>query len=115
MSVKMRIEVEKKIVLQAAKSLIEAGFAISIDNGDNDGEDFELAHSIDLEAIEREMYQTDEEHFYVAKANDGKIIGWVYLVYGNDGWDVISDYTTNLESIIGEGTETQKISDHYAS
>ena len=22
--------------------------------------------------------------------------GWVYLVYGNDGWDVLADYTVNL-------------------
>lgn len=27
-------------------------------------------------------------------------IGWVRFVYGNDGHDVISDYTTNLESVL---------------
>lgn len=26
--------------------------------------------------------------------------GWVYVVMGNDGWDVISDYTTNLEPLM---------------
>ena len=25
---------------------------------------------------------------------------WVWFVYGNDGWDVVCDYTINLESII---------------
>ncbi len=27
-------------------------------------------------------------------------IGWVRFIYGNDGWDVISDYTTNLEPVM---------------
>jgi hypothetical protein len=26
--------------------------------------------------------------------------GWVRFIYGNDGWDVINDYTTNLEPVI---------------
>ncbi len=27
-------------------------------------------------------------------------IGWVYIVLGNDGWDVISDYHANLEKFM---------------
>lgn len=32
-------------------------------------------------------------------------------MYGNDGWDVISDYTVSLEPYIGEGTAVQKLID----
>jgi hypothetical protein len=31
--------------------------------------------------------------------------GWVLFIYGNDGWDVISDYTCNLEPIMGPANE----------
>ena len=65
-----------------------------------------------------EAFVGDDCHIFVHEATgdlleDGKInsIGWVYLVFGNDGWDVISDYTTNLEFLMGEAL---KISDHYA-
>jgi hypothetical protein len=35
-------------------------------------------------------------------------------VYGNDGWDVLSDYSVNLEKFIGDGTPVQKVVDKYA-
>lgn len=30
----------------------------------------------------------------------GERWGWILLVFGNDGWDLISDYTTDLEHFI---------------
>lgn len=113
MSVVMRQEVEKKIFKQAMKSLLAAGFAVSIDNGDNDGRDYEIKDSTDLAAIVKASYQTDEERVFVRKPDDATFYGWVYFVYGNDGYDVISDYTVNLESIIGDNTATGKLARHY--
>ena len=113
MSVKMRQEVERKIATAAVKALLKAGYAISIDNG---GDEYELAHSTSEKAIVKNMFQTDDEHLYVELANCKKngAIGWVYFVYGNDGWDVISDYTVNLEKYVGDGSEAYKISEYYA-
>lgn len=108
----MRQEVERKIADAAIKSLLSAGFAISVDNGDNSGRKYELASSKDADAILTAMFLCDEDRLYVEK--NGKPFGWVFFVYGNYGWDVISDYTTNLEQYIGEGTEAYKISEHYA-
>jgi hypothetical protein len=113
MSVKMRQEVERKIIHQVVDSLLEAGFSISIDNGDNNGNVYELEASRSRRAIRAALYQTDDERIYAIDAK-GRTFGWVYFVYGNDGWDVISDYTVNLEKFIGAGTATQKIVDHYA-
>ncbi len=46
----------------------------------------------------RHVRRTDEDvlHF----GYDGQpSLGWVYLVYGNDGYDVVNDYTTNLDEL----------------
>lgn len=50
------------------------------------------------------MFSTDEEFLY-AYDSDGKHVGWVHLVYGNSGWDVISDNTNNLEDALIAATE----------
>src|SRR4029077_3916658 len=113
MSVKMRQEVEQKICAAIVKALLKAGFYISVDNGDNDGRNFEIARSRSKKAILAAMFQTDDETLVVEK--HGRKMGWVRLVYGNDGWDVLSGYTINLEKLIGNGTEADKISQHYAN
>jgi hypothetical protein len=101
--VKMRQAVEKSISKKVVNALLTAGFAISVDNG---GDDYELAHSTNGVDIVKAMFLADEDRLYAEK--DGKTFGWVYLIYGNDGWDVINDYTVNLEPYIGEGTAVQK-------
>lgn len=42
------------------------------------------------------MNRTDDEYLMVYR--EAEEIGWIYFVYGNDGWDVINNCTTNLES-----------------
>lgn len=113
MSVKMREKVELEIATAVIAAVLGAGYKISVDNGDNSGNEYELGHSEDQAAILKAMFQTDDERLYVENAN-GKAFGWVFFVYGNDGWDVISDYTVNLESLVGDGTAVQKIVDSYA-
>jgi hypothetical protein len=41
---------------------------------------------------------------------DTKEFGWVRFIYGNGGWDVINDYTTNLEPWM---TNVDAIADQY--
>lgn len=117
MSIKMRQMVEKKIYTKVIDVLLDAGFYLSIDNGDNSGNDYEVKNSKDRDVLLHGMYQTDEERLYVSKRPKAgatpEIIGWVYFVYGNDGWDVISDYTVNLEKYIGEGSAVDKVVKKY--
>lgn len=101
-SIKRRIRVEETIAKAVIKDLLAAGYAISVDNG---GDEFELTCSTDENAILAEMSATDDEHLYVHrmegdKFNKRQTCGWVYFVYGNDGWDVVNDYTVNLESAL---------------
>ena len=44
------------------------------------------------------LFNLDEAHLVLRK--NGQRCGWIYLVFGNSGWDLISDYTTNLERFL---------------
>ena len=110
MSVKMRQKVERKIAQAAITQLLAAGFAISVDNG----EDFTPAYT-DAAKIERAMFETDEDTLFVknlkAGTKAGTSVGWVCFMYGNDGPDVIHDYTVNLEPFL---TEANKLAESYS-
>lgn len=45
------------------------------------------------------MFQTDEDFIYLY-SQDGARCGWFRLIYGNDGWDVVNDYSTNMQEIM---------------
>jgi hypothetical protein len=108
MSVKMRQLVEKEIATAVVDALLAAGFSISIDNTDTITKPMTNRSNI-LKAL----FLTDEDRLY-AVANPSQPSGWVYLVYGNDGWDVLSDYSVNLEKLIGNGTAVYKLIDKYS-
>ncbi len=101
MSNKMRQLVEKKIVRRMVSDLLRAGFVLNVDNG---GEDMELPAPTGLKKVIMDtMMQTDDDRLYVYSLTQGEMkqpsyVGWVQFIYGNDGYDVISDYTVNLES-----------------
>jgi len=105
MSCKLRHELERRIATQAIEDLIAAGYTIDV----NDGEETTLKASSDRDAVLTAMFTTDEDWLYVNK--DRNRIGWIRFVYGNDGFDVISDYTVNLEDVL---TNTHALADQYA-
>lgn len=107
----MAFTIEQRICRALINEAIAAGYFISVDNG----EEIVLHKSQDTAKILEEMFSVDEERLrFFTKNEDGTFErrGWVFLVYGNDGWDVICDYTvgdrTNLEHIM---TEANKLSD----
>ena len=105
MNIETRIDIEKRIATAAVESFIAAGCAVSVD----DGEDVVLKKSVDVAAIIKAMFSTDEDRLIVWRcptADGGAYqrIGWVMFTYGNDGWDVISDNTVNLEEMLKSAT-----------
>jgi hypothetical protein len=90
MNVENRIKIEKQIVRKIAKDAIAAGMFVSV----HDGEDYALCRSQSVKAIVAACMSTDEDRLFFSDA-DGKRKGWVFLVYGNDGWDVVNDNTDN--------------------
>lgn len=106
-NVKSRQRIERTIARRVVLDAIAAGFALNVNNG---GDTSELpAPSKKVKEVLAAMFATDDEHLLLYK--DDKRVGWVYLVYGNDGWDVVSDYTVNLEKVM-EGAN--QLADKYA-
>lgn len=89
----MRQHVEREIAAAAIKGLLDAGHRVTVYNGEEDV----LTDSRDSAAILSAMFTTDEDWLQV-DVEGGRPGGWVRFIYGNDGWDVINDYSTNLEA-----------------
>lgn len=101
LNVRHRIAIERKIVRAVVKAALAAGFTFSVDDGE------EVIPAETEQAAMNALLNTDEDYLFLRQGN--KTFGWVRFVYGNDGWDVISDYSTNLDFLMGEGTEVDKI------
>lgn len=104
----IRRKVERLIVEAFVKQALEAGYRLtpSLERGYDRSEGDPLLGSTDFDAIMAEAAAGDDCHIFISEKDgplmeDGAIlsIGWVYLVYGNDGYDVVSDYTTNLDEL----------------
>lgn len=96
LSIKLRQGVERAIVSRIVDDLLARGYALSVDYGDGDP-DYEVARSRDRSAVLGALFACDEERLFVHREGQERPFAWIFLVYGNDGWDVVSDYTTNLE------------------
>jgi hypothetical protein len=90
--VQKRITCEKAIARAIAREAIKRGYVVSVYNGEN----FEIEFSRKVNAIVAALHTTDEEWLKIAEPIDGgkyRRIGAFYLVYGNSGYDVVSDYS----------------------
>lgn len=91
MSVGLRQAVERAIAKQTIADLLAAGCTIDV-TADGESE----YKGKDAATILAAMFQFDDCFLEVS----GTQHGWVRFVFGNDGYDVISDYTINLEGIL---------------
>lgn len=98
-----RMKVEADIVGRVVDAMRGAGFALRV----NDGESMRPEKpTTDRAAIVAELIETDDDLLEIFEvippggAKPYRRIGWVRFVYGNDGYDVVSDYTTNLEQLL---------------
>lgn len=92
-----RQEIEMLIAGKLVRTLIAAGFQISV----WDGEAYGLKNSTTAADIIKALRTTDADVLYCRKDENGTISsGSVTLVYGNDGYDVISDNSCSLEPVL---------------
>jgi len=98
-SVARRIRVEQKIVRKLIDIVLAKGYNISV----NDGEEWVLKQSRYKTTICNAMMTTDEDVWQV-RTTSGDLAGKVWFVYGNDGYDVVADYTAipAMEEIMAE-------------
>lgn len=85
-----RIMIERRICSALIKQVLADGHALSV----FDGEEWTVDNSRKAPLIRDSLFTTDGDELVVSDLS-GKRIGWFALVYGNDGYDVISDYTAN--------------------
>lgn len=100
-------EIEKEIAKLAASGLIDAGFKISV----FDGEEITLKPTTNIESILEAMFTTDEDYMFVHASETGERVGFVRFIYGNDGWDVINDYSSSLEYAL---VQANKLAESYS-
>ena len=91
MNLKRRIAIERKIYSRIVRDALDAGFNVSV----YDGEEYALKHSTSYAEIMRAGFSTDADALII-HGHIGRV-GFISLVYGNCGWDVISDYTATDE------------------
>ncbi len=95
-----RCRVEERIARATVRALLAAGYEVSVFNGEE-----ETKRSGEFAEVAGALFETDEDwlrvHEVVLPSLGGsRRVGWVRFVYGNDGWDVICDYTVNLEAVL---------------
>jgi hypothetical protein len=102
--VRQRMLLERAVIRRAATDLIAAGFHLRVFYGNENGDssDYGCLHTQHLPNVMCAIQACDEEWLNVYKPNPNKpgalmLVGQIALVYGNDGYDVISDYHTKLE------------------
>lgn len=94
MNDEFRRKVERRIVKLVVQGLIAHGYSVNVDNG---GDDMELARpSRVADEVMSAALATDSESLIAYRA-DGSIAGAVLLVYGNEGYDTVNDYSIALE------------------
>jgi hypothetical protein len=96
MNVQARIDLEKRIVRKIVQNAIAIGYTVSL----NDGEAWTVKRSVKVTEVMEAVQTTDWDFLkfrYAEGEKKGEPVGTVHLVYGNDGYDVIADYTDNAE------------------
>lgn len=92
-----RITIEGQIVNALVKQALASGYRVSV----CDGEEWVVKLSSNRAEIIGACFSTDADSLVIRDPNqagaDGafKKIGAVQLIYGNDGYDVISDYSSS--------------------
>lgn len=91
-------------VKRVYKALTEAGYTIGVQDGAHE----EFPAPMSKKDAVAEVMSCDDGFFIVhndGTTNQADRFGYVYFVFGNDPGEVVCDYTTNLEHVIGPLTE----------
>ena len=89
-----RRQTERIIVRAILTKAKREGYAISLDNGE---EIIKLSPLKTVKAMLEECFSVDDEALLL---ETGGKKGWVRLVYGNTGFDVICDYSPRLDDVL---------------
>lgn len=85
-----RIMIERRICFALVKQVLADGHALSV----FDSEEWTVKSSRDEKLIRAALFTTESDELVVRDVDNNRL-GWFQLTYGNDGYDVIGDYTAN--------------------
>lgn len=106
--IRVRILIERAIVRKAVADILAAGLRITLTH---EGDDSEAVLATDLDFIMDQASACDLEGLVIYTA-EGNRVGWVQMVYGNDGWDVLSDNSTAVSPyLVGADALSQELAD----
>jgi|WetSurMetagenome_2_1015567.scaffolds.fasta_scaffold576077_2 hypothetical protein len=92
-----RLQCELAIVHALVKAGLAAGYTVGV----NDGEEWTVRHSRNRAEIMEALFSTDADTIRFRNPNatpHAPKVADFDLIYGNSGYDVISDYTANDEA-----------------
>lgn len=85
-----RLRAERRMVKALVNAILATGCRVNV----HDGEELTLTQSKSRKDIYAALFTTDEDYIYAIRA-DGTRVARFDLVYGNTGWDVVSDSSAN--------------------
>ena len=83
-------QIEGVIMTQVILDALAAGYNITVDDGEDESTPKQALGDILAAMCATESGDT----LCFADAN-GQQVGWVQFIYGNDGYDVVADYSAN--------------------
>lgn len=95
----IRRGIEIAIVKRLFDAFIAEGSEIVADNGES------VESKQGYEEFLETMFACDEASMIIYNKKYGPNGMAIFLVYGNEGWDVVSDYAMSLEPVMGEFLE----------
>lgn len=103
MNNELRVQIERTILCKIVDSALREGYLVSISNG---GDGMEVDKSSSPSELLDHLHICDVEHIYFHNQG-GEYVGSVVMVYGNDGWDAVSDCTINkdIDVILADALE----------
>jgi len=108
-AVDRRVAGEKAVARAAIRNAIKLGYVVSL----YDGEEWCVKGSNSEQEVMANLYATDQEVLSFRDNKEMRVIGKVWLVYGNSASEVMSDWTDSplMETILAPA---RKRADRYA-
>jgi hypothetical protein len=109
--IRNRIIMERAVIRRAVTDLIAAGFTVRVYYGEGD---YGCERTNDVNTVMAAIGACDEEWLNVRREREGERpqVATIYLVYGNDGYDVMADYHLSIEEHLKGANE---LSDQIAN
>lgn len=90
--------IDRAIVHRVIADALAAGYCITV----IDGEDCVLSNAFEAARVIRAMFSTETDTLVFrhipGPGQEPRRVGWVQFIYGNSGWDVIADASSNPET-----------------